>query len=41
MYMYGDSIIVQVIAANKDTSQVDFKIVNGDNNDQETKKIKG
>ena len=26
-YMYGDTVMVEVIAANKDTAQVDFKVV--------------
>ncbi len=40
MYMYGDSVTVEVIAASKETSQVDFKLVSGDDNGQKEKKTK-
>ena len=38
MYMYGDRITVEVIAANKETSQVDFKLVGANNDAKKTKK---
>ena len=28
-YMYGDSVMVEVIAASKEKAQIDFKLVNG------------
>ncbi len=41
MYMYGDTVMVEVIAANKETAQVDFKVVKEpDNNGQKKKEIK-
>ena len=40
MYMYGDSVTVEVIAANKETSQVDFNIVKEDNNAKKEAKTK-
>ena len=41
MYMYGDTVMVEVIAANKDTAQVDFKVVKEpDNNGQKKQEIK-
>lgn len=38
IYMYGDTVTVEVIAANKETSQVDFKIVS--DNNKTNKKIR-
>ena len=38
MYMYGDRITVEVIAANKETSQVDFKLVGANNDAKKAKK---
>ena len=35
MYMYGDKVTVEVIAASKETSQVDFKLVKGNKNEEE------
>ena len=41
MYMYGDTVMVEVIAANKETAQVDFKVVKEpDNNGQKKQGIK-
>ena len=37
MYMYGDSVMVEVIAASKEKSQVDFKLINGENFEKEKK----
>ena len=39
MYMYGDSVTVEVIAANKETSQVDFNLVKEDNYAKKEKEI--
>ena len=38
MYMYGDTVMVQVIAANKDTAQVDFSLVKENTLNEKTKK---
>lgn len=40
MYMYGDSVTVEVIAASKETSQVDFRLVSEENNAKKEKKTK-
>lgn len=40
MYMYGDKVTVKVIAASKETSQVDFEIVKDNNEKKENKKNK-
>ena len=34
MYMYGDSVIVKVIKASKETAQVDFELVNNEENNK-------
>ncbi len=39
-YMYGDSVTVKCIGANKDTSQIDFEIVGADNNEKKKKETK-
>lgn len=40
MYMYGDSVTVEVIGANKETSQVDFNLVKEDNYAKKEKETK-
>ena len=39
MYMYGDKVTVKVIAASRETSQIDFQLV-GDNTNEKEKKNK-
>ena len=38
--MYGDKVKVIVINANKETSQIDFKVIKGDNYEKKEKKTK-
>ena len=39
-YMYGDKVTVEVVAANRETSQIDFKIIKEKNYAKKEKKIK-
>ena len=40
MYMYGDSVLVEVIAASKERAQVDFKLISGGDDAKKEKKSK-
>ena len=38
--MFGDKVKVEVLSANKDTSQIDFKLIGDYRNGQKEKEIK-
>ena len=40
VFMYGDKVRVRVVRASKETSQVDFELVGGDNNGKKEKEVK-
>ncbi len=40
VFMYGDKVRVRVIKASKETSQVDFELVRGDNDGKKEKEVK-
>ena len=40
MYMYGDVVTVEVIAASKEKAQIDFKLISGGSVEKKEKKTK-